>query len=81
MGERALVETDILYALMDVSDAHHKTALKIFDLVKQKKLNICVIPLSLLELELLIKAVTFLLTVRKHQSRQQSCGSTIYVLL
>jgi predicted nucleic acid-binding protein len=34
MGKRALIETDILYALMDVNDAHHKTALKVFDLVK-----------------------------------------------
>ncbi len=65
MGERALVETDILYALMDVSDAHHKTALKIFDLVKQKKLNICVIPLSLLELELLIKSGDILIDGKK----------------
>ncbi len=33
MGEIALVETDILYALMDVNDAHHKTAIISMDKV------------------------------------------------
>jgi hypothetical protein len=33
MGEIALVETDILYVLMDVNDAHHKTAIISMDKV------------------------------------------------
>lgn len=37
MGKIDLIETDILYALMDVHDAHHKTAIKVFDRVKKKK--------------------------------------------
>ncbi len=56
MGKLDLIETDILYALMDIKDAHHKTAIKIFDMIKEKKLNICVNPISLLELELLIRS-------------------------
>jgi len=44
MGKLDLIETDILYALMDINDAHHKTAIKIFDMIKEKKLNICVNP-------------------------------------
>ena len=56
MGKIDLIETDILYALMDVNDVHHKTALTIFELVKKKKLNVCVDPVSLLELELLIRS-------------------------
>jgi predicted nucleic acid-binding protein len=65
MGENALVETDILYALMDVNDAHHKTAIKIFDLIKKKKLTIRVNPLSLLELELLIRSGDILIDGKK----------------
>jgi predicted nucleic acid-binding protein len=29
MGKLDLIETDILYALMDIKDAHHKTAIKV----------------------------------------------------
>ena len=70
MGEIALVETDILYALMDVNDAHHKTAIKIFDLVKKKKLNIRVNPLSLLELELLIRSGDILIEGKKASEQE-----------
>lgn len=36
MGKIDLIETDILYALMDVNDPHHKTAINVFDQVKKK---------------------------------------------
>jgi len=41
MGKLDLIETDILYALMDIKDAHHKTAMEIFDLIKKKIIFVC----------------------------------------
>jgi hypothetical protein len=32
MGKIDLIETDILYTLIDVKDACHKTAIKVFDI-------------------------------------------------
>jgi predicted nucleic acid-binding protein len=70
MGKIDLIETDILYALMDVHDAHHKTAIKVFDLVKKKKMNICVNPLSLLELDLLIRSGDILINGKKASEQE-----------
>ena len=51
-----LIETDVLYALFDLSDVQHKVALRLFERVREGGLKASLSSLSLLELELLIRS-------------------------
>jgi len=60
-----LIETDVLYALLNSSDAQHKAALRLFEQVKEGKLRASISSLSLLELELLIRSGDILIKGKK----------------
>jgi len=60
-----LIETDILYALFDLFDAHHDAALNPFEQVREGKLRASLSSLSLLELELLIRSGDILIKGKK----------------
>lgn len=65
-----LIETDVLYALFDSSDAQHKAALKLFEQVKEGKLRASIGSLSLLELELLIRSGDILIKGKKASEKE-----------
>lgn len=56
-----LIETDLLYAFMDVGSRHHEMSRKIFEKIKNNELKVPVISLSLRKLELLISSSNLLI--------------------
>ncbi|MFQ6061557.1 MAG: type II toxin-antitoxin system VapC family toxin [Methanosarcinales archaeon] len=67
-----LIESDIIYAKMDMNDKNHEVASKIFNKIKNKELEVSVTAYSILEIELLLNTGRIKINGKKPSKKEIS---------